>query len=142
MLSQRSYGWDLCALLAVIFGLGTAATCWADDPWPDSVGPHSGTGLCQAATDYCFQKDCLTYSSGQDTYWFTCGTTLWNSTQRIQQRLPGQCTGGTSPPCTYYDAFFCAELQVYELPLCRGAKECKVWVHVAGAICDPNNSGG
>jgi hypothetical protein len=145
MLWQQTHRQDACAILAILIGLLTATTCWADDPWPQGnvVNVGDNKGPCNQATGYCVIESCIHKGdAGYDDSYFTCGGTIWGSALRIQVRYSGTCLQTKSYPagsCRTYDWFYCARTQVFGGNFCdTGTEKCKIWYKVSNQ-CDPNN---
>lgn len=132
----------IAALLCVILGvLLVASTCWADDPWPDPVDASMNGSICSIWANYCFPGPCQARRSPDPPTWpdsyYTCGSTLWNSLNRVQERPNGTCQG-SGMSCTYYAEYACARVGVYGASNnCVPAElKCKWWV-VALNSCPP-----
>jgi hypothetical protein len=130
---------DGCAILAITSGLLFAATCLADDPWPNNVGPHTDkSGPCNIYTTDCFGGiSCVNKLPSDPPDLWTCPDGFaYLSYKRIQTRQYGYCYNATGS-CTYYDKYYCAEVAVYQPKDCGDPEKCRYWVWASGA-CGPS----
>jgi hypothetical protein len=130
------YWKEMCALMAVIFGLSIASVCWGG--WPNNVGPTSVTGLCYQQAGLCdnWSTDCISRgTTGYSDDLFTCGGVVYLYLQADLTQLWGLCQG-ESGECTKYDRLYCIHYNVYALP-CIGSVKCDYYFYIPNGCAVP-----
>jgi hypothetical protein len=149
MRKARNYWEEICAILAILVGLGLTSMSWADTfQWKSSENPNYTNNLCNTSTSSwdCtgnfMTKSCVKKGSpgnpGANTDLYICGNTVWNGVQATQIRQYGRCnvSGGS---CTEWGLYYCVAWNVYKDNICSSNQLACNWQGAGPGFCDPNN---
>jgi len=123
--------------IAIFSGL-LAASSSANDPWPDNEGKHVSPKWSLCITHGHCEPDafCLTRpGDGSQNDWYTCAPVVYDYKKAIQRRQYGLCGEPAGQGCVWWDAYYCAQIEVYRdnnLGECAEPR-CKYWVYFEDA---------